>query len=86
MTDMTEPSPGAQAVGSEGKSKLVAYLLWFFLGGLGVHRFYLGAIKTGAAQALLAISGAFLLIPLIPLFIWLIVDIFLIPRLAEEAA
>ncbi len=29
------------------KSKGVAYLLWFFLGGFSLHRFYLGKIGTG---------------------------------------
>ena len=29
------------------KSKLVAYLLWFFLGFFSIHRFYLGKIWTG---------------------------------------
>ena len=29
------------------KSKTVAYLFWFFLGGLSIHRFYLGKIGTG---------------------------------------
>ena len=29
------------------KSKLVAFLLWFFLGGLSMHRFYLGKIGSG---------------------------------------
>jgi TM2 domain-containing membrane protein YozV len=29
------------------KSKGVAYLLWFFLGILGAHRFYLGKVGTG---------------------------------------
>ncbi len=29
------------------KSKLVAYLLWFFLGALGVHKFYLGKVGMG---------------------------------------
>lgn len=29
------------------KSKLVAYVLWFFLGVFGVHRFYLGKIGSG---------------------------------------
>lgn len=29
------------------KSKFVAYLLWFFFGILGIHRFYLGKVGTG---------------------------------------
>ncbi len=29
------------------KSKLIAYLLWFFLGWLSLHRFYLGKIGSG---------------------------------------
>ena len=29
------------------KSKGVAYLLWFFLGGLSAHRFYLGQTGMG---------------------------------------
>ena len=27
------------------KSKLIAIILWFFLGGLGIHEFYLGNPK-----------------------------------------
>lgn len=29
------------------KSKGIAYLLWFFLGTFGVHKFYLGKIGVG---------------------------------------
>lgn len=29
------------------KSKLVAFLLWFFLGSLSMHRFYLGKVGSG---------------------------------------
>jgi len=31
----------------EPKSIIVGYLLWFFLGVLGVHRFYTGRWVTG---------------------------------------
>jgi TM2 domain-containing membrane protein YozV len=37
-----------------GKSQLVALLLCAFLGGLGIHRFYLGYIWQGVVQLLTA--------------------------------
>lgn len=43
---------------SKEKSMAIAYLLWFFLGGLGAHRFYLGKFSSGLAQAGLVIFGA----------------------------
>jgi TM2 domain-containing membrane protein YozV len=45
-------------VESARKSALVAYLLWFFLGALGVHNFYLG--KPGLACLQLAGTLIFL--------------------------
>lgn len=38
------------AVVPQPKSKLVAGILGIFLGGLGVHRFYLGYTGIGVAQ------------------------------------
>jgi len=37
----------APAAGKSDKSKTTALLLCIFLGGLGVHRFYVGKIGTG---------------------------------------
>ena len=47
------------------KSKLTAILLWFFLGSLGIHSFYLGYTLIGVIQLLT--FGGFL--------IWVIVDL-----------
>ncbi|MBO9634736.1 MAG: TM2 domain-containing protein [Chitinophagaceae bacterium] len=39
-----------------GKSQLIALILCFFLGGLGIHRFYLGYTWQGVVQ-LLTLGG-----------------------------
>jgi TM2 domain-containing membrane protein YozV len=67
------------------KETSVAYLLWFFLGQFGAHRFYLG--KTGSAVAMLlivliSIPLAFVFVGYLgffTIFVWWIVDAFLIP-------
>ncbi len=68
------------------KSIGVSYLLWFFLGGLGGHRFYNGKTGTAVAQLLLTIFGLLFvfaaglgLLLLIPVSIWILIDAFLIP-------
>jgi len=40
-----------------GTTKTISYLFWIFFGGLGVHRFYNGAIKTGITMAAMHILG-----------------------------
>ena len=56
------------------KSTVVAYLLWFFLGGLGIHRFYLGR----------PISGIFYLLTVGGFAIGWIIDLFLIPGMVRQ--
>ena len=67
------------------KSTGVAYLLWFFLGGLGIHKFYLNQTALGVLYLCLFLGGflgLFIIIGVIPLLVWcilMIIDIFLIP-------
>ena len=44
------------------KSKIVAALLAFFLGGLGIHKFYLGKTTAGIIMLVASLFGAILLL------------------------
>ena len=55
MPDIRMKQPYAQ-----DKSMLVMLMLWLFLGGLGVHRFYLGHKILGIAILVIGTAGAFL--------------------------
>ena len=74
-----------QRVTNDAKSTGAAYLLWFFLGLIGAHRFYLGRVGTGILQLLLFGIGwltmfiivGFLFLGIVGL--WWLIDAFLIP-------
>ncbi len=68
QTPATAESAGAKSVG-------VAYVLWFFLGVLGVHKFYLG--KTGIGVSYIFTLGW--------LGIGLIIDLFTLPSQVRKA-
>lgn len=57
-----------------------AALLAFFLGGLGVHDFVLGRTTQGIIKLVLTLTGSFLFIPLIPLWIWVMMDLHAIAK------
>lgn len=63
-------------VANDGKNIVVAYLFWFFLWIFSAHRFYLG--RPGSA--ILQILSYFILIG----FIWVLVDLFLIPGMVRK--
>ncbi len=64
---------------SRSKSTGLAYFLWFFLGGFGIHRFYLGSSGIGILVLLCTLSGVFLMFPLIVTACVLIYDLFTLP-------
>ena len=72
------------------KSAGISYVLWFFVGGLGGHRFYLGYTGSAVGMLVLAIASILLsvvgigLLGLIALGIWVLVDAFLIPGMVSE--
>ena len=68
------------------KSMVASYILWFFVGAFGGHRFYNGRAGTAVAQLLLCLVGFMTvfvfgagLLLLVPLGLWLLADAFLIP-------
>ncbi len=74
--DLTEREMLILRQETDSKRKRVAttWLLWVFLGLFGAHRFYLGRIGTGFAQ-LFTLGG---------LFIWAIIDVFLISGMLKD--
>lgn len=69
---------------SHKKSTLVAYLLWFFFGSLGIHRFYIGKTGSAVTMLILFVSGWALAIIyigfaiLFALYVWVLIDAFLL--------
>lgn len=63
-----------KGVAADGKSQTTALLLNIFLGGFGVHRFYLGYTGRGFLYIGLLLTS-FLILPAIALFVLLIIDL-----------
>jgi TM2 domain-containing membrane protein YozV len=75
---------------ANAKSVLAAYVLWFFLGGLGLHRIYLRRTVSGLIMLAFwavgsGLTALFLGFPvfLIPWAVWWLVDAFLIPGMVS---
>lgn len=87
MTEAAEVTTDTKALlryEASKKSAGVAYLLWFFLGTLGAHRFYTGRTGSGVMQLVLCILGWLTLLIGVGIFllgalgVWLLVDLFLV--------
>ena len=57
------------------KTALVAYILWFFLGLVGGHNFYLKRTGVAVTQLILTLT----LVGMVVTVVWAFVDAFLIP-------
>jgi TM2 domain-containing membrane protein YozV len=98
-----QPSSGPQSAGAiqrdtrammrydaNKRSAGIAYLLWFFFGCFGAHRFYLKQTGTAVAMLVITILSIALTFVVIGLFglaaigIWVLVDAFLIPGLTRK--
>jgi len=70
------------------KSVALAYVLWFFLGYLGIHRMYCGRVTSGVVMLACTVVSALtfsLILGHILSFIvavWWLIDLFLTARMA----
>jgi TM2 domain-containing membrane protein YozV len=84
-------SSSSVTVNSDGKNMVLAYVLWWFLGFFGIHRFYLGRIGTGVTQLVLLIVGLVLSIVvigylfLLVLLVWWLLDAYFVYALVKES-
>lgn len=65
---------------NRGKSMLVAYVLWYFLGMFGGHRFYLGRKGSAIAMLILTIT----VVGIIVTAVWSLVDVFLTYKMVKD--
>lgn len=89
--DAATIAPSVRTIYVREKSMGVAYLIWFLLGSMGVHRFYLGRMTSAAIQLgvwafsiVLMLSGSPLaVVTMLVTFVWVIGDAFLIPGMVR---
>ena len=74
LNDMTATSALTSTLPASDKEAAIALLLDFFLGGFGVHRFYLGTEVLTGVGYILTCGGIFGIVPLVD-FIVLIIDL-----------
>lgn len=73
------PPPPAMMYQQPAKCTRATYiLLGIFLGGLGVHNFVAGRVGSGIAQLLLVLFGAWLIVPVFAVWIWVIIELIVV--------
>ena len=87
---MLRKSTFKESINAEAKNIVTAYILLILFGWLGVHRFYIDAIKSGILMlALLLLSVLMLLANLgvagfVALFFWWVLDVFTLHQLVQK--
>ncbi|MCL6597531.1 MAG: TM2 domain-containing protein [Alicyclobacillus macrosporangiidus] len=77
-------------MGVQRRSVALAYVLWFFLGYLGIHRMYCGRVASGVAMLACTVIGCLtfpILVGHLLLFIvgvWWLIDLFLTAGMAQR--
>lgn len=74
------------------RNLIMAYVLWYFAGGFGLHRVYCGSLETGMYQVGLLVGSvvvAFIFIPIGLIgfgawVIWIFADLFLMPGMMRR--
>ena len=87
------PERATRSIHLREKTLFTAYLLWFILGQLSAHRFYLGRMSAGIAQVCLWLVSCLMLVGgftpgfvgLLANAVWVIGDAFLMPGLVRKA-
>jgi TM2 domain-containing membrane protein YozV len=73
FADLNMAGTSTVSMASSGKEASIALILDFFLGGLGVHRFYLGTEVLTGVGYILTCGGIFGIVPLVD-FVVLIIN------------
>ncbi|MBM3548488.1 MAG: TM2 domain-containing protein [Alphaproteobacteria bacterium] len=86
----TEDAVAMMRYDANKKSVIVAYLLWFFLGMFGMHRFYLGRWFSGLILLLFTLVAGALYVVLVGMALmaipglWWLIDALLIPGMTRS--
>ncbi len=70
--DMSSTMSSSSMAISADKDAIVALILDFFLGGLGIHRFYLGTETISGLAYILTCGGIFGIVPFVDFIVMLI--------------
>lgn len=69
--------------GKSPKTRLAYILLGLFLGGFGVHNFYIGRIGVGVGQLLLTLCLGWMIFPLFFIGLWILLEVIMISKDSE---